>query len=112
MSKQAKRANPLLDSIQNRISSGTLNQKECTHRSLIQPVSVGVTSCRACLELGDTWVHLRMCMICGHVGCCNDFKNKHAAKHYLDTEHPIMRSIEPGESWMWCYVDQTRVETS
>jgi uncharacterized UBP type Zn finger protein len=51
-----------------------------------------------------------MCLICGHVGCCDSSKNKHATKHYHATKHPIMRSIEPGESWMWCYIDGVMFE--
>ncbi len=56
--------------------------------------------------MGDRWVHLRMCLICGNVGCCDSSKNKHATKHFNAVGHPLMRSIEPGESWVWCYVDQ------
>jgi uncharacterized UBP type Zn finger protein len=62
--------------------------------------------CEECLKTGDSWVHLRMCMVCGHVGCCDSSKNTHATKHFEQTQHPIARSIEPGESWRWCYVDQ------
>jgi uncharacterized UBP type Zn finger protein len=62
--------------------------------------------CEECLQMGDTWVHLRLCLICGHVGCCNNSKNKHASKHFAETGHPIIRSFEPGESWMWCYEDE------
>jgi uncharacterized UBP type Zn finger protein len=62
--------------------------------------------CEECLAMGDDWVHLRLCMACGHVGCCDDSKNKHATKHFHATKHPIMRSLEPGEHWGWCYVDE------
>ncbi len=62
--------------------------------------------CEECLEMGDSWVHLRLCLICGHVGCCNNSKNKHASKHYESTGHPVIRSFEPGENWMWCYEDE------
>ena len=55
--------------------------------------------------MGDQWVHLRLCLFCGHVGCCDSSKNKHATKHYHATSHPLVRSIEPGESWVWCYAD-------
>jgi len=54
----------------------------------------------------DEWVHLRLCRTCGHVGCCDDSKNKHATKHFRKTKHPIIRSLEPGEDWRWCYVDE------
>ena len=99
----------LVDSIRKHISSGSLYEKECSHVHQIQDVSPGAKVCQECLETGDTWVHLRMCMACGHVGCCNDSKNKHASKHFHVTHHPIMKSLEPGEDWMWCFVDETKV---
>jgi len=58
---------------------------------------------------GNPWLHLRECLVCGHVGCCDSSKNKHATKHFLDTSHPIVASFEPGEDWRWCYVDETLV---
>lgn len=61
--------------------------------------------CEECLRDGTTWVHLRMCLTCGHVGCCDSSEGKHADGHFADTGHPVMRSIEPGETWRWCYVD-------
>ena len=61
--------------------------------------------CEECLKMGDSWVHLRECLACGHVGCCDSSKNKHATRHYHRSHHPVIRSIEPGERWMWCYVD-------
>jgi CPA1 family monovalent cation:H+ antiporter len=61
--------------------------------------------CEECLRDGTRWVHLRLCLTCGHVGCCDSSPQKHAAAHYRDTAHPVMRSIEPGEAWRWCYVD-------
>jgi uncharacterized UBP type Zn finger protein len=81
--------------------------KTCTHRDQIRPVEPNTNGCEECLATGDAWVHLRMCLTCGHVGCCDSSINKHATKHYRATRHPIMRSIEPGDSWMWCYVDET-----
>jgi hypothetical protein len=60
--------------------------------------------------MGDTWVHLRICMTCGHVGCCDQSKNKHAAKHSHAAGHPIIASFEPGEDWAYCYVDQVYIE--
>jgi uncharacterized UBP type Zn finger protein len=62
--------------------------------------------CEECLKLGDSWVHLRLCMQCGHVGCCDNSKNRHGTKHFHATKHPIIRSIEPGETWGWCFVDE------
>ena len=66
--------------------------------------------CEECLAKGDTWVHLRLCLQCGHVGCCDSSKNKHATKHFHATKHPVIRSFEPGERWLWCYVDEKGIE--
>lgn len=68
--------------------------------------------CEECVKTHDQWVHLRICLTCGHVGCCNSSKNKHATKHFHVSHHPIIRSIEPGESWGWCYVDETMYDLS
>ncbi len=81
----------------------------CTHRDQIREVTPRTPDgCEECLAMGDRWVHLRLCLTCGHVGCCDSSVGKHAALHYHDTEHPVMRSIEPGEAWRWCYVDELR----
>ena len=77
----------------------------CTHLSTIKDVSPNTRGCEECLATGDQWVHLRMCLSCGHVGCCDSSKNRHATKHFRATGHPMVRSLEPGESWKWCYVD-------
>ncbi len=83
---------------------------ECTHLNQIQQVSPRTpTGCEECLALGDTWVHLRLCLECGHVGCCDSSKNKHATRHFGQTQHAIMKSFEPGENWRWCYVDEMEV---
>ena len=78
----------------------------CTHLNQIQEVTPSADGCEDCLRIGDTWVHLRLCVICGHVGCCDQSKNRHATKHFHATSHPIIKSFEPGEDWGWCYVDQ------
>jgi uncharacterized UBP type Zn finger protein len=62
--------------------------------------------CEDCIKTGDSWVALRLCLECGHVGCCDSSKNKHATKHFQHSKHPLIRSIEPGEKWIWCYVDE------
>ena len=67
--------------------------------------------CEECLAIGDSWVHLRLCLTCGHVGCCDSSKNKHATRHYHTTKHPTVRSFEPGETWRWCYVDELFTES-
>ena len=79
----------------------------CAHMAQVQDVTPRTPEgCEECLQMGDSWVHLRLCLICGHVGCCNNSKNKHATKHFHSTGHPIIRSFEPGETWMWCYEDE------
>jgi uncharacterized UBP type Zn finger protein len=82
----------------------------CTHVSEIRDVTPSADGCEDCLAIGDTWVHLRLCMECGHVGCCDSSKNKHATKHFRATKHPIVRSFERGEDWLWCYVDELFLE--
>jgi monovalent cation/hydrogen antiporter len=79
----------------------------CTHLADLPAAVEPLTpeGCGECLILGDRWVHLRLCLTCGNVGCCDSSKNRHAAKHFEDSGHPVMRSFQPGESWRWCYVD-------
>jgi tellurite resistance protein TerC len=84
--------------------------KTCTHRDQIAAVEPKTQGCEECLKSGDLWVQLRMCLKCGHVGCCDSSKNRHATKHFQSTGHPVMRSIQPGESWKWCYVDKAMVD--
>jgi len=74
------------------------------------PLPPAGAGCEECLKIHQRWVHLRECLVCGHVGCCDSSIGKHATKHYHATKHPVMRSIEPGESWGWCYVDEAMVE--
>ena len=80
---------------------------ECTHLDQIQVTELpeSVAGCEECLKVGDPWLHLRICLVCGKVGCCDDSPNKHATKHAREDAHPLIRSLEPGEEWSWCYVD-------
>jgi len=79
----------------------------CTHLDQIKDVKPRTPEgCEECLKTGDEWVHLRLCLECGHVGCCDSSPNKHASKHFHATKHPIMQSFQPGEDWRWCFVDQ------
>lgn len=79
----------------------------CTHMDQTRNVTPNTPDgCEECLQLGDTWVHLRLCLTCGHVGCCDASPNRHATKHYHASGHPIIRSFERGEDWMWCYEDR------
>ena len=81
----------------------------CTHLDQIQDVTPSAEGCEECLKTGGRWVHLRICLTCGHVGCCNSSPGKHATAHYEDTGHPIVRSFEPGETWRYCYEDEMMV---
>jgi len=82
----------------------------CKHgREIVPGVKRSGDGCVECLKLGMRWVHLRECLECGHVGCCDSSVGKHATKHFQQTGHPIMQSIQPGESWRWCYVDEVEV---
>ena len=83
----------------------------CTHLNQIKEVTPSADGCEDCLRIGSTWVHLRLCMECGHVGCCDDSPNRHATKHFHATSHPVIKSFEPGEGWGWCYVDELFFES-
>jgi len=82
----------------------------CPHVKQIRPVTPQSAGCEECLAAGDQWVHLRLCLTCGHVGCCDSSKNKHATKHFHATGHPVIKSAEPGEDWGWCYIDQIQID--
>jgi uncharacterized UBP type Zn finger protein len=83
----------------------------CTHLgsiTAVEPRTPGV--CEECVTEGRRqWVHLRLCLTCGHVGCCDSSVRKHASKHFQATGHPVMQSAQPGENWRWCYVDEVIV---
>ena len=79
---------------------------ECRHLDHIKVTRTDKDYCEDCVKTGDDWVHLRMCLECGHVACCDSSPNRHATRHFHATRHPVMRSIEPGEFWTWCFVDQ------
>ena len=78
----------------------------CTHLDTIRDVTPSAQGCEDCLRTGDRWVHLRLCLACGHVGCCDSSPNRHATKHFHATSHPLVQSFEPGEDWIWCYADE------
>ena len=82
----------------------------CTHLLQIRDVVPSSQGCEDCLRIGDTWVHLRLCLTCGHVGCCDQSKNKHATAHFHQEHHPLIQSLQPGEDWLWCYVDEVMME--
>jgi len=81
-------------------------EKKCTHKDQIQDVHPkDITVCEDCVKIGGEWVSLRLCLTCGHVGCCDSSPNQHARKHFEATKHPIIKSVTPGEEFTWCYVD-------
>src|SRR4051794_18631089 len=91
--------------------TGKARMATCAHVSQIKNVQAKTPNgCEECLKTGSWWVHLRLCLSCGHVGCCDSSPNKHATKHFHGTQHPIVKSYEPGEDWMWCYVDEIEVD--
>jgi uncharacterized UBP type Zn finger protein len=80
----------------------------CSHldKVEIRELPAEVAGCEDCLASGGKWVHLRICLTCGHVGCCDSSPNRHATAHHHATSHPLIRSLEPGEDWSWCYADE------
>jgi uncharacterized UBP type Zn finger protein len=83
----------------------------CSHLDQIHSVDLNTPDgCEECLKTGSWWVHLRLCLSCGHVGCCDSSPNKHATKHFRGSHHPLVRSLEAGEDWAWCYIDQLILE--
>jgi hypothetical protein len=80
----------------------------CTHLDSVKvrELPAEIAGCEDCLAIGSSWLHLRMCQTCGHIGCCDSSPNRHASKHAAASGHPIVRSAEPGENWSWCYVDE------
>lgn len=88
-----------------------MSTTQCAHLDQIRNPTPHTKGCEECLKMGDTWVHLRLCESCGHVGCCDSSKNKHATKHFRATDHPIVKSLEPGEEWGYCYKDQLFFES-
>ena len=80
---------------------------DCTHLDQVRDVDPSTPGgCEDCLKIGARWVHLRMCLSCGHVGCCDSSPNRHATAHFEATRHPLVRSAQPGEDWGWCYEDE------
>jgi uncharacterized UBP type Zn finger protein len=82
----------------------------CSHLDQILDARPSGTGCVECLRDGGTWMHLRRCLECGHVGCCDQSPNKHATFHFHEIAHPLLQSFEPGEDWIYCYVDDVMFE--
>lgn len=87
-----------------------MSEPACSHLETVADVTPAGDGCEDCLKIGSTWVNLRLCMSCGHVGCCDSSPNRHATAHFLSTSHPLIRSYEPGQDWWWCYVDEMGFE--
>jgi uncharacterized UBP type Zn finger protein len=89
--------------------------KTCSHLDAVaqqraEPTQPSSHGCKECLAIGAAWVHLRLCLSCGHVGCCDDSPNRHATAHFHATRHPVIKSFEPGEDWAWCFADELATE--
>jgi len=86
----------------------------CSHLDTVEVTELpeSIAGCEDCLEMGDKWCHLRICLQCGHVGCCDSSPNRHATAHSRESGHPLVRSAQPGEDWSWCYVDQVTMQIS
>jgi hypothetical protein len=82
----------------------------CTHTDQATDAAPGADGCEDCLAAGGRWVHLRRCAACGHIGCCDSSPGHHATAHVEATDHPVVQSYEPGEDWLWCYVDGVAFE--
>jgi uncharacterized UBP type Zn finger protein len=87
------------------LESGELSPSTCAHVNQVQDVEASSSGCEECLKAGMEWVNLRICLVCGHVGCCESSPNRHAMQHYHATGHPIIQSFNPGETWIYCYAD-------
>ena len=85
-----------------------MTASRCSHfdQVLVRQLPDAVDGCEDCLKEGTEWLHLRICLTCGHVGCCDGSPRRHATAHFRATQHPIIRSLEPGEDWSWCYLDE------
>jgi uncharacterized UBP type Zn finger protein len=105
MAQKRKPPFPIPEIVLRRMFTGQWREKKCSHLHLIAVRETDLTVCPDCVALGDEWPSLRMCLVCGYVGCCDGSKNKHMKKHVEATAHPIVRSIDPGEAWIWCYED-------
>jgi uncharacterized UBP type Zn finger protein len=86
-------------------------EASCTHleSARILELPDPVAGCEECLKAGDQWVHLRMCLTCGKIGCCDSSPNRHASRHFREAGHPLVRSAEPGEDWSWCFADEVTI---
>jgi monovalent cation:H+ antiporter-2, CPA2 family len=89
-----------------KLSSRESQNSRCSHLDQTREVVPQSVGCEECLQSGDSWVHLRVCMSCGHVGCCDSSRNRHARRHFIQAGHPVVKSMERGEDWAWCFADE------
>jgi CPA2 family monovalent cation:H+ antiporter-2 len=102
----------LADALRRFVFQGTPRQRYCRHLDLVGVVETPPPVCPQCAEGSDEWVHVRMCLICGELGCCDSSTSQHAREHFEETGHPVFRSVEPGEHWGWCYEDKVYLRGS
>lgn len=100
------RAGTARDAIRRVAFQRSFKRRDCGHLDSIRPISPARASCSACMEEGTRTVHLRMCLTCGEVACCDSSPARHARRHHESSGHPLIRSVEPGEHWVWCYLDR------
>ena len=91
--------------------SAPIKNPPCDHAAALRSAPAPhARGCEECLKSGGRWLHLRVCLECGHVGCCDSSPNRHATAHFHETSHALMGSMEPGERWGWCFVDEADFE--
>lgn len=103
---------PVADTFRRIAFQRSFAHRDCSHLAAVQDRGSRATVCPSCEAEGDRWVHLRRCLTCGSVGCCDSSKARHARAHFEATGHPIIRSIEPGETWGWCYLDRAYLSST
>ena len=103
----AEQQYPKGEDFRNWLAEGGQDPEGCEHLNKIQSVTPdNPAGCQQCLDMGDSWVNLRICLVCGQVGCCDNSKNKHATHHHKETGHEFIQSYQPDEEWVWCFVDE------
>lgn len=91
------------------MAEGKVDLSVCSHLHLANNVSCNAGGCEDCMKMGTEWINIRICLVCGHVACCDDSPYQHASKHYQETGHPLIQSFNPGETWVYCYEDDVIV---
>ena len=102
----------LADAVRRVAFQRSIGERRCAHAAAARDISARSTTCSGCDAQGMHWLKLRMCLSCGNVGCCDSSAGHHARDHFEATGHPVMRSIEPGDAWAWCYPDKAYLGTA